>query len=247
MNYLKGIKRRNKHHVQYHDVPSTIRPIPHSSDFAVPDPDCYMEYSSDLKNSDMTVVGEDGAVVRRGRLASTLDTSKTQWPKTRTERFKGICSAAGFTSQKEIYIGTWNNVLLVQGPRPRICHLVIAKIFLDWLDQWDLRVMQRNGDFWLTHPTEVSKKVFYIMGIVFHPSLQGIQDKWKKLIAAWTIRSPLLTTRNTNSWSVEILKWLDWSYGLKMGTQRFLLLCVSGIAGLTTNIISEKNDRYDEG
>ena len=37
--------------------------------------------------------------------------------------------------------------------------------------------MLRNGDL-LTDPVEVSKQ-FYIMGIVFHQSLLGIQYKWK--------------------------------------------------------------------
>ena len=51
---LKGINRKNKHHVQYPYVPSAIRPIPY--DLPVPGPDGNMEYSSDSEYSDMTVV-----------------------------------------------------------------------------------------------------------------------------------------------------------------------------------------------
>ena len=36
----------------------------------------------------------------------------------------------------------------------------------------------------------------------------------------------LLTTRSTNGWSVEILKWLDWSLGSKVGTQSILVFCL---------------------
>ena len=50
---------KNKHHVQYPDVPSTIRLIPHSPDLPVQEPDTNMEYSSDSKHSDMTVVAGD--------------------------------------------------------------------------------------------------------------------------------------------------------------------------------------------
>ena len=39
---------------------SAIRPIPHGPDFPVPEPDGNMEYSSDSKHNDMTVVAGDG-------------------------------------------------------------------------------------------------------------------------------------------------------------------------------------------
>ena len=97
---LKGINRKNKHHVQYPDDPSAIRPIPHDPDLPVPEPEGNMEYSSDTEHWDMTVVA--GMDDRRGRRTSTLDPSRTQRPDTRPERFKGVFSAAGFTSQREI-------------------------------------------------------------------------------------------------------------------------------------------------
>ena len=56
---LKGVNHKNKHHVQYPDVPSAIRQIPHDPDLPVPESDGYMEYSSDSKHSDMTVVAGD--------------------------------------------------------------------------------------------------------------------------------------------------------------------------------------------
>ena len=57
---IKGINCKNKQHLQYPDVPSAIRPILHGPDLPVPEPDGNMEYSSDPKHSDMTVVvGDD--------------------------------------------------------------------------------------------------------------------------------------------------------------------------------------------
>ena len=43
------------------DVPSVIRPIPHCPNLPVPEPDGNMEYSSDSKHDDMTVVAGDDA------------------------------------------------------------------------------------------------------------------------------------------------------------------------------------------
>ena len=56
---LKGINRKNKSHFQYPDVPSAIRPVPHGSDLPVPELDGNMQYCSDFKHSDMTVVARD--------------------------------------------------------------------------------------------------------------------------------------------------------------------------------------------
>ena len=58
---LKGINRKNNHHIQHPDVPSTIRPIPHGLDLPVPESDVNREYSSDSKHSDMTVDAGDDA------------------------------------------------------------------------------------------------------------------------------------------------------------------------------------------
>ena len=44
----KGINCKNKHHVQYHDAPFVIRPIPHGLDQNI----------VDSKQSDMTVVAD---------------------------------------------------------------------------------------------------------------------------------------------------------------------------------------------
>ena len=56
---LKGMNYKNKHHVQYPDVPSAIRPIPHSPDLPVHEPDVHMKYHSDSEHSDMNFVSED--------------------------------------------------------------------------------------------------------------------------------------------------------------------------------------------
>ena len=50
---LKGIN------VQYLNILSAIRPIPHGPDLPVPEPDGHIEYRSDSKHSDMTVVAGD--------------------------------------------------------------------------------------------------------------------------------------------------------------------------------------------
>ena len=52
---LKRIKYKNKYHVQYSDVPSAIRPIPHGLDISISEPGGNLEYSSDYDHSDMTV------------------------------------------------------------------------------------------------------------------------------------------------------------------------------------------------
>ena len=51
---LKGINCK-KHHVQYPDVPSAIRPIPPSPNFTVSEPDGNMEYGFDSEHGDMTM------------------------------------------------------------------------------------------------------------------------------------------------------------------------------------------------
>lgn len=61
MTNLQGINRKNKHHVQYPDVPSAIKPVPHGPDIPVPEPDVTMESSSDPEFSDTTDTAEFGA------------------------------------------------------------------------------------------------------------------------------------------------------------------------------------------
>ena len=56
---LKGINRKNKRHVQYPDVPSVIRLIPHNPDLPFPEPEGDIEYSSDSEHSDITVADGD--------------------------------------------------------------------------------------------------------------------------------------------------------------------------------------------
>ena len=51
---VKGINRKNKHHVQYSDVPSTIWPILRGSDLLISEPDVNMEYNSHFEYSEMT-------------------------------------------------------------------------------------------------------------------------------------------------------------------------------------------------
>ena len=58
---LKGINHKNKHHIQYPNVHSAIRPIPHGPDLPVPEPGGNMEYSSDSEHRDVTVIAGDDA------------------------------------------------------------------------------------------------------------------------------------------------------------------------------------------
>ena len=53
---LKGINSKNKYHVQYPDVPSDIKLIPHGPELSVLGQDCNMEYSTDSEHSEMTAV-----------------------------------------------------------------------------------------------------------------------------------------------------------------------------------------------
>ena len=50
MTNFQGIIRKNKHCVEYPDVPSAIRPVPHGPDLPVPEPDVAMESSSESKS-----------------------------------------------------------------------------------------------------------------------------------------------------------------------------------------------------
>ena len=63
-----------------------------------------MDYSSDAAHNDMTVEAGFGAFKLE---KIDLPVPLTQ-AETRPEPFKGICSAAGFTSQRERYAGTRN-------------------------------------------------------------------------------------------------------------------------------------------
>ena len=73
---LKEINRKKKHHIQYLDVLSAIRPISHVPDLPVREPDDNMEYSSDSEHSDT-------ALIAGGTGPGT---------------FKGVSSVSGFMS-----------------------------------------------------------------------------------------------------------------------------------------------------
>ena len=61
MTNLKGINRKNKHHIQYPDVPSAIKPVSQGPDIPVPEPNVTMESSSYSESSNMTDTAECGA------------------------------------------------------------------------------------------------------------------------------------------------------------------------------------------
>ena len=68
-----------------------------------------MEYSSDSEHSDTTIVAGDDACK-----------SEEDKQNSRPEPFKGVCSAAGFTSQRKTSVGTRDNILLESRPCERI-------------------------------------------------------------------------------------------------------------------------------
>ena len=52
-SYLPGINRKNKQHVQYPNVPSAMKPVPHGPEIAIPKPPCaILESSSPSSNED---------------------------------------------------------------------------------------------------------------------------------------------------------------------------------------------------
>ena len=57
----KSKSRQNKHHVQYSDVLSVIRPILYGQDLSIPEPDGNMEYSPDSEHCNMTVAVRNDA------------------------------------------------------------------------------------------------------------------------------------------------------------------------------------------
>ena len=61
MTNLKDINHKDKHHVQYPDVPSAINPVSHGPDLPVSEPNVTMESSSDSKSSDTTDTAESDA------------------------------------------------------------------------------------------------------------------------------------------------------------------------------------------
>ena len=50
MTNLQGINRKNKHCVQYPDIPSVIRPVPHGPSLPVPKPDVAIKSSSESES-----------------------------------------------------------------------------------------------------------------------------------------------------------------------------------------------------
>ncbi|KAK3889696.1 hypothetical protein Pcinc_006262 [Petrolisthes cinctipes] len=58
---LQGINRKNKHLVQYPEVPPAIKPVPHGPEVPIPEPDVIMEASSNTEFSDATNSDESGA------------------------------------------------------------------------------------------------------------------------------------------------------------------------------------------
>ena len=109
---IKEINSKNKHS----DVPSAIRPISHGPDISVSKPKGNMEYSSDSKPGDVTVVAVDNAYKpeEEGQPISLIQAKLNDL--TRDLNLSKDSSVNGFTSQRETSVGTRNIVLLVSRP-----------------------------------------------------------------------------------------------------------------------------------
>ena len=107
---LKGINCKKKHRVPYPDALSVIRPIPHGSDIPVLMQDNNMGYRSDMA----VVAGNDAYKSEEDDQLVLL--TEVELNDLRPKLFKGVCSAARFTSQREPSVGARNNVLLVSRP-----------------------------------------------------------------------------------------------------------------------------------
>ena len=60
MTNLKGINRKNKHHVQYPDVPSATKPVPHGLELPVPNLRVTVESSAESEIVDGPVSSDYG-------------------------------------------------------------------------------------------------------------------------------------------------------------------------------------------
>ena len=202
---LKGINRKNKHQVQYPDVPSAIRPIPHCLDLPVFEPDGNMEYSSDFDHSDQTVVAGDDAykpeednqpvpltLAEFNELTRHINHSKksAHMLDSRLKEKQLLAQGVLFYWYRDHERELWQFFTFQDKSslvyRNNIAGLIKSIGFNRWIDQW-ASIDATEWRFLLTYPAAISKQLFYVMGIVFHQSLLGIQYKWKKLIIAWII------------------------------------------------------------
>ena len=66
-------------------------------------------------------------------------------------------------------------------------HWSAVTIMLTWLNYLVWIMMPWNGDFSLTHLTEVSRQLLWITKISSHQSLLGTELKWKNLTKGWNV------------------------------------------------------------
>ena len=106
-------RQKNKHHVQYPDVPSTIKLVPYGSDLPVPEPNVTMKCSSDFESSDMTDTAE--CATYRPEEDDQLVTSTQAELNDRTRDLNLFKESAQLLGSllRETSTGTWNNILLV--------------------------------------------------------------------------------------------------------------------------------------
>ena len=128
---------------------------------------------------------------RRGWPVSTLDTCRTQRSDTKPNPFKGVRSAAGFTSQREISIGTKNNVLLISKPWEREGEGEGERIKTVFL--------RSRTNYHLINPSMLLQ--YNIAGLIKSMGLERVATKWRLFIesSSRSLKAVLLHTGNSFS------------------------------------------------
>lgn len=187
MTKLQGINHKNKHHVQYPDVPSAIKPVPHGPGVPVPEPDVNMDLSSDPESSDAANADESGA-----------------YEPAEGDRPVPLSQAELNDLTRDLNLSKESAQLL--GSRLRERRLLAPGTTFYWYRdrEKDFREFFTfgNGDFSSTRQVEVSRQL--ITATSSHQSLLHTQLKWKKPTTAWNVCCPPSTTRTKTGLSVEI-------------------------------------------
>ena len=159
---LKGINCKNKPHIQFPIVPSAIRPIPHCSDFPVPWPDYKMEYSSDSKYNEMSVVaGVDTCMLKGGDQPVPLTQAELNHLTQDLNLSKDSAQLLG-SSQREISVDSRNNIPLVLRLWMRIktvfpfpgwvnIGLLQQHCWIDWITELRVWCYRMEIFYWLIH------------------------------------------------------------------------------------------------
>lgn len=122
-----------------------------------------MEYISESEHSDCCSWGW-GMQARRWYPASNLDTSRTQLPDTKPKSLKGVCSAAGVTSQRGTSVDTKIKVLPVSRLwgwiKTRISHRGFGSNIAGLIKSMGLECAATEWRFFLDSSSRILQEVF---------------------------------------------------------------------------------------